>query len=418
MRSRSFIASGARPRSLVLASVLALIACGRSASQAAPEPPQSPAAAADAYYCAQVKNTTARDLCVAANAEYKNGNYVASVVTMVKAVNASPKEGIPRAMAARIIFQLGNAGPAERELRHARMDGAPNQLVLPTLFDVMIALHKEMILLGEFPEPAPNAKGATESEILQGRARALQSLGRLAEAAAAIDRSLSSVRDADGLLLRAKIASQQKDAALAGHLVDEAYRTAPKDHQVLLAKLAQLEDASDTAGVLALSDQVLKLYPLSIQARIFRIHVFLKQNQDARAKAEVDIILARRRTFAQALVYKAVLLARANNKRDAAQIILTVPIDFVKANPQYAIRMAQILIENGEVGQADKILGAALSTAPDLLEARLQLVNLRLSRNSPQSAQVLLSPVKDSPDPRVQKLLAQVRAKIAEDRRF
>ena len=186
----------------------------------------------------------------------------------------------------------------------------------------------------------------------------------------------------------------------------------------MLAKLAQLEKANDTAGVLALSDQMLKLYPLSIQARIFRIHVFLKQNQDARAQTEIDAVLARRPNFSEALVYKAVLLVRAHDTRDAAQIILNRPIEFVKANPQYAIQMAQILVENGNVEQAATILGTALSMAPDLLEARLQLVNLRLSQNSPQSAELLLTAVKDSPDPRVQKLLAQVRARIARDRAF
>jgi hypothetical protein len=41
-----------------------------------------------------------------------------------------------------------------------------------------------------------------------------------------------------------------------------------------------------------------------------------------------------------------------------------------------------------------------------------------MSENCPQSAMVLLTPVKDLPDPRVQKLLAQVRARIAKDRAF
>jgi tetratricopeptide (TPR) repeat protein len=261
-------------------------------------------------------------------------------------------------------------------------------------------------------------KDAAGSDILQGRAMALQSMGRVAEAAAAMDRSLSLVRDSDGLLLRANIASQQKDAALSRRLVDEAFRANPKNNATMLAKLAQLEEANDMSGMLALSDQMLKLYPLSIQARIFRIHAFLKQNQDARAKSEIDAILARRSRFSQALFYKAVLLARAHDKRNAAQIILAVPTDFVKSNPQYAVQMAQLLIANDNTEQAAKVLGAALLAAPDLLEARLQLVDMKLSQHSPQAAQVLLTPVKDSSDPRVQKRLGEVHAMIAKDRAF
>ena len=426
MRIRNLIALVFGFRSLVLASVLAIVAffalphfvSRGPAPQPAPQRPLSPPAAAAARYCAQVKNTIARDLCATANAEFYNGNYATSLVTITKATNASPDEGIPRAMAARIMFLMGKSGPAEHELRRARRDGAPDHLVLPILFDVMEARHEAMMLLSEFPEPAANAKGPTESDILRGRALAFQSLGRLAEAAAAMDRSLSSVRDADGLLLRAKIAAQQNDAALARKLVDEADRMSPNDNSVMLAKLAQLEEAGDGAGVLALSDRMLKLYPLSIQARIFRINVFLKQNQDDKAKVELDSILARRSKFSEALFYRAVLLARSHDTRSAAQVIVALPIEFVKANPKYAIRMAQILIDNNNIETADRVLGAALSAAPDMLEVRLQLVNLRLANNSSQSALMLLTAVKDSPDPQVQKLLAQARATVAKDRAF
>jgi hypothetical protein len=41
-----------------------------------------------------------------------------------------------------------------------------------------------------------------------------------------------------------------------------------------------------------------------------------------------------------------------------------------------------------------------------------------MSQDSPQSTMLLLSPVKDSPDPRVQKMLRDVRARIAKDRAF
>jgi predicted Zn-dependent protease len=341
------------------------------------------------------------------------------MLIMAKAAQASPKEGIPRAMSARIMFQLGNMGAAERELRQARKDGAPDHLVLPALVDVMIARHEEVTLLNDLPEPAPNAKGAADFETLLGRARALQSMGRLAEAAAAMDRALSLVRNTDGLLQRAKIAAQQKNAALAEDLVNEAYRVAPKNGPVMMARLAQLEETNDTAGVLALSDQIVKLYPVYYtEAKLARIRAFLKQNQDAKAQPEVDAILAGSTSREDGYFYKAVLLARAHHIADAAQLVIGARPDFVKAKPQYAVQMAQILIDNGNVEQGSKILGTALSATPDLLEARLLLANLRLSQNTPLAAEVLLTPVKDSPDPRIQKLLAQVRGRIAKDRAF
>jgi tetratricopeptide (TPR) repeat protein len=282
----------------------------------------------------------------------------------------------------------------------------------------MISRHKESALLNEFPEPAPSAKGPLAAGILLGRARALQSMGKLAEAAAAADRSLSLNRDASGLLVRAGIATKQDDKALTGKLVDEAYQLAPTRHPVLLAKLSQLEQSNDAAATFALCDRLQKTWPLDNEPKFARIRLFLKQNQEAKAKAEVDAMLARRSLLQEALFYRAVLLSRAHDKREAANIIRNLRPEFVLAQPKYAIQMAQIVIDNGNVELGASILSTALSAAPDLLDTRLMLANMRMSQNSPQSAQLLLTPVKDSPDPRVQKLLARIHGQIAKDRAF
>ena len=402
----------------VAAAALAFVAFGGSAVQAAQQVSQPAAATANPNHCTLVKSAAARSACEASRVQFYNGNYVAALVIVRNAINVFPKEGILRAMAAGIMNQLGNVGPAERELRQARKDGAPDHLVLPALFNVMIARHEEVALLNEFPEPSSTTKGDAASDILQGRALALLSMGQLAEAGAAVDRSLSLNRDADGLLLRAKIATKQNDSKLARDLVDEAYRIAPNQNPVLLAKLGQLELSGDTTGVLTLSDQMLRIYPLSTQCRVYRIRAYLKLNQDAMAKREVDAILVRRSKSPDGLFYKAVLLTRAHDKKGAAQALLSLPVQFVKTNPQYAVQMAQIAFDADNPGQAASILSAALSANPDQLDVRLRLADLRLSQNSPLSAQLLLGPVKDSTDQRVQKLLAQVRTKIAKDRAF
>ena len=153
-----------------------------------------------------------------------------------------------------------------------------------------------------------------------------------------------------------------------------------------------------------------------IEPRLTRVRVFLKQNQDAKAKAEVDTILARVTISQPGLFYKAVLLWRAHDKKNAAQIVMNLRPEFVRANPQYAMQMAQISIDNGNIEQGASILGSALSAAPDMLEARLQLADIRLHQNTPQAAKVLLTPVQNSTDPRVKKLLGQIQGEIIKDR--
>jgi predicted Zn-dependent protease len=368
--------------------------------------------------CLLVKQPEARKICQSARVEYFKGNYQGSLTAINRAVSLSPKEGALRLVQATVMARYESYGPAEKAVRQARQDGAPDHIALPQLFAIMVLRHEELNLLNEFPEPAPGAKGELASDILQGRARALLSLDRLPEAATAMDRSLTLSRDADGLLVRVDIALKQNDTALADKLADEAHRLAPKDPRAMVAKLRRLERANDSAGILSLSDQMIALYPIYSEPVVAKTNVFLKQNQDAKAKAEVDAYLNRRPRAGVGLYYRAVLLSRAKDKKRAAQIIQTFPMQFVKDNPQYAMQMAQIALDNGSVETAAAILGAGSGAAPERTDLRVRLAEIRLSQNSPQSALLVLSPVENSKDPAVHKLLGQVRARIAKDRAF
>ena len=400
----------------MLAVALSAVILGSSALTASAQGPQPFVPGPD--HCLLVKNSEARKMCQYARAQYYQGNYRGALPAMQKAVALSPREGIMRVVLSFILVRYESLGVAEREARQARQDGAPDHIALPQLFAVMIRRHEEINLLNEFPEPAAGAKDAVASDIWQGRGRALESLGRLPEAAVAMDHSLSLSRDADGLLVRSKIALKQNDPALAGKLADEAYRLEPKTAAVMVAKLGQLERANDTAGVLALSSQMIKLYPAFSDPVVFRVNAFLKQNQDAKAKAEVEAYLARRPRAGVGLYYRAVLLSRAKDKKGAAQIIQTFPLQFVRDYPEFGLQMAQIAFDNGNTEIAAGILGAGLGAAPDRTDMRLKLAELRLAQDAPQAAQLLLRPVEDSKDPRVQKLVGQVRARIAKDRAF
>lgn len=385
-------------------------------AEAAPptQMPQPP----DSGFCPQVKNRTARDMCMNARVQYYQGRYNLSLGLMQKAFAASPKEPILHAEIARIMMRMDAAGQAERELRQARKEGAPDQDILPLLFTALIDKHAEVTLLNEFPDPGPAAKGGAAAAVLRGRAMALRSTGDLAAAAAAMDRSLSLSRIPAGLLVRADIATKQGDAALARKLIDEAYQLAPNDSRVMSEKLEQLVLANDMPGTIALADKMQKLYPINSDPVESKIRVFLKHNLDAKANEQVDAYLALRPKSPLMLYYKALLKSRAHDKKGAAEVILALPKEFAQSHPEFAVQMAKIALDAGYAESASSILGKALGAAPDLLEVRLQLAAMRLQQDSPQSALLLLSPVKDSRDPQVQKLISQTRARIAKDRAF
>jgi predicted Zn-dependent protease len=233
-----------------------------------------------------------------------------------------------------------------------------------------------------------------------------------------MDRSLSLNRDADGLMIRSNIALKQNDIPLADKLVDEAYRLEPKRAPVMVAKIKQLERAGDTAGVIALSDQMIALYPIVSDPVTAKVRAYMKLNQDAKAKAALDAYSAFRTKSAVVYFYRSVLLSRAKDKKGAAQLIQSLPLSFARDNPDLASQMAQIVLDNGNVENAAAILGAGLGGAPDQVDLRIKLAELRMGQDSPQSALLVLNPVQDSNDTRVQALLKKVRARIAKDRAF
>ncbi len=366
--------------------------------------------------CSQVKNPSARNACVTARTEFSKGQYTVALGLAQQALKTSPKEVILRVEVARVMLQMRADGPAERELRQARRDGAPDRDILPLLFFAMVREHKEITLLNEFPEPG--AKDESAAIVLRGRAMAFRSLDQLADAAAAMDRSLSLNRSVGGLLVRAEIATAQTDTALARKLVDEAYGLAPDNASVMTAKLQQLVEANDLGAVVALADRMQKLYPINSTPRESKIRVFLSHNQDAKAAAEIKAYMVLRPKSPLMSYFIAVLKWRAHDKKGASDIAMVLPHDFFKIYPQYAVQTAQMMVDGGHAEAASAVLGTAMGAAPDLLEVRLRLAALRLEQNSPQSAMLLLTPVKDSHDPRVQNLVSKVQARIAKDRAF
>jgi predicted Zn-dependent protease len=193
---------------------------------------------------------------------------------------------------------------------------------------------------------------------------------------------------------------------------------APDNSEILTRQLEQLVLADDMEKVLSLAGRMQKLYPASSVPMESRVAIFLKRNLDAKAKAETDTFLATRPKSPVMLYYRAVLLHRARAVRTASEIVMSLPTSFASAHPGLAGQMARIVQDDGHDEVASSILGKAMAAAPDLLEVRLQLAALRLQQNSPQSAMLLLTPVQESGDPQVQKLIAQARADIAKDRSF
>ena len=381
---------------------LLLAAFGTVSSARADIAPNAPSGSA-----APVNNGAVRQYVNDAGKAMKNGNPHLAVILLKNALKIAPGDGAVRAQLGYADLQFGDLVSAERELRQAQADGAPDRLVLPVLFQTMLLRHEEQKLLSEFPDPGLNAAGPGPADLLKVRAMALQALGNASDAAAAMDHSLALRRDAPGLIARARLAQKQNNLPLAKSLGDEALKLAPKSPEALLFKLGLLMLGNDRVGALTLANQLIQQFPDNLSLRIARIELSIQLKQDSHASADVDALLAKSPNSPIVLYYKALLLARANDIKGAWHIAQSLPPDFVQSQPTIAIITSQMAISSGNEETGAAILNSVLAKSPGLVDVRLRLAALRLRQNSPEAALGVLQPLKDSNDARSLALLSQ-----------
>ncbi|MBN9572252.1 MAG: tetratricopeptide repeat protein, partial [Alphaproteobacteria bacterium] len=72
----------------------------------------------------------------------KKGDVKTAIIYLKNAVTVAPKNGQVRAELGYLLLRTGDAVSAERELRQARADGAPDEAVLPSLFQARLTRGK------------------------------------------------------------------------------------------------------------------------------------------------------------------------------------------------------------------------------------------------------------------------------------
>ena len=335
------------------------------------------------------------------------GNLNLALIQLKNAVRLAPQNGAVRAQLGLALLRGGEAVAAERELRQARNDKAPEEIVVPGILQAMLARNETKELLAEFREPAAGAQDKTAADILQARAIALQSLGRPAEAKAAMGRSLTIDRSTGPLVSGAKLARQQGDLVLARSLTDEARKAAPENEDALVVDVMLLRQARTNDKAFAVLEDFAKRSPKSLIPRIMRIDILQETQQDAKAREEVEALLKVAPTSLYGHYYRGVLLARAKDFKGAWQELQNLQPEFVQSEGNIAMMVASVATFNGNGETAGGILTTYLAKHPDIAAARMQLATLRLAQNAPAAALEVLTPLKASDSALAHTLLAQ-----------
>ena len=387
----------AQHRRLLAAVVLGTLAAPQCAAAAVSSPPL-PAESAEV-----------KQLLDEAQKAIQSGNVALALIQLKNAVRIAPTDGIARVQLGIALIRIGELEAADRELRSARKDGAPSRLVLPPLIQVMFLRNEYQLMLTQFPDPGATSNDPTAADILAARALALQHLNRGAEANDAMNRSLELRRDAQGLLNRARLSVQQGDRQGAIRFLDQATRDFPDNAEAWILKTDLLSASSGKDAALALADQLGSRFPGNISAQLERIEILVRLGQDAKAGLEVEKMLAQHPRLPMAVYYKALLMARKGDVKEAWQLGQTLPPESLEENPDMALAVAQMAENAGRLDSAGTILSRTLAKHPDIPSVRIRLAALRLEQDSPTSALGILDPIKNSSDPKVIALLSRAR---------
>lgn len=341
----------------------------------------------------------------------QQGNLNLALIDLKNAVKLVPGDGEVRARLGLVLLVGGDAAGAERELRQARADGAADASVVPGLTQAMLQLHQDGELLDAFPDPGA-ATTAVTADILSARAQALEETGHPAEAARAMDRSLALRRDGAGLLIRARLARRQGALDEARKFGEEAVALDAKNLEARLLLVDLKRQAGDPRAALAEADPLVEAHPDDAMARLIRAAALIDLDQDAKAKQDVDAVLAKQPHHPQALYDSALLRLRSGDARGAWEIAQAIPPETLQSEPETAVAVAGMAIAADKLDSAGALLGTTLSQQPDLVDARLLLAEVRVRQSNSEEALQVLAPIKDSHDPRVVALLAETNLKL------
>ncbi|HKQ44716.1 MAG TPA: tetratricopeptide repeat protein [Rhizomicrobium sp.] len=306
-----------------------------------------------------------------------------------------------------VLNMAGDFQNAADRLRRARRLGAPNDVVLGPLLEAMLSMGQNQAVLDLYPEPDPKLSSFTAGIVLRARASALQVMGDSASASTLMKRSLEILRDYDGMMTAGRIALLQGDFNAADAHADDALKLRPKDVDAQILKIDLAMQRQQEILGQQMAEKLVADYPRSLAARLTRAKVYLSTDRADKAEADVNHILASQPDLPIGRYFRSIILARKGDVKGAWDVAHGLSKEYIQVDPGVTLNVAGMAVAAGFLESGASILNVAVTRFPYLLDARLQLADIRLRQKSVQYAMNALTFVADSKDPRVPVLLAR-----------
>ncbi len=316
-------------------------------------------------------------------------------VEFKNALKTAPRDAQVRIKLSRVELGLNEFEAAQVDLRAAAGDGGDEALIVPLLARLYLTQGKFEDLLRDMPA-REDGPPLVRAETLAARADALAAMNNFDDALSALEAAEQLAPDASGpklAIARLEYAHKQLDDAL--RKVEEILRDTPRtdqngrwaDARVLKGQI--LIDKGDNAGALMEMNAALAANPANAAALEERAQLYIAQDQDAKANADIKAALAITPRAIAPRYFQALLLTRAKNFA-AADTSLTKYAQGFAAFPRAYLLQAIVKTALGQYEQARAAINLYLAAAPnDLAGEKVEADIMMRMENFAGAADVL-----------------------------
>ncbi len=351
-----------------------------------------------------------RDPLQQAKALLQNGDYRGANLQLRTAVRDQPQNAEAHALLSQLQLAADDPIAAEREIKQAMALHWDQAGALAVLSQAYMRQSKWQSILDEVP-----AKGATPEQtayFLMTRAVAMRGLKDVAGANATLaEAERIAPQNAEIHLVSARfaIADERPDEAM--NEVERCLALEPGRADALQLKARLLSAKGDRSGAIAALTRGIEAAPARSDLPLERAGLLLSENQDAKAGADVDAVLARDPKNPTAQFMHMVLLVRQGKFPDADVVLQR--LDPLLANFQRGLYFkAMVKASVGQNAQAEDAILSYINRNPADPDGARLLARIELTSGHPGRAiPYLLRAVQSgSKDPELLNLLGRAYA--------
>ncbi|WP_162846157.1 XrtA/PEP-CTERM system TPR-repeat protein PrsT [Seongchinamella sediminis] len=320
-------------------------------------------------------------------------SYKAAAIELKNALRLDTDAAEARWLLGKLYLDTGEILLADKELRQARELGWSEKDVRPALARALLSQGKYAeVFAFEYDDLPPLAA----ADILASKAMASTALGDSGRAASLVEHALERAPESvEVKLVEARIFAMQGDSTGALIVLEEVLEAAPDEADAwnlkgeLLLQRQELAEARDAFG------KAIKHAPHSDNVRFKRGLVNLQLGEVESARADAASLLKTSATSPAGNYIQGLIDFQG---RDYAAAISALSLAEPAADqlPRVLFYLGSAHFIEGNLDQAANAATRYVSLAPNSVQGRKLLANIRLKQRQPREVQELLQPVIDA----------------------